>query len=70
VCEKPQQVQAIRLFLDNTGRLRDRTLFDLAIDSKLRGCDIVKMRIGDIVNIWRIKSRAIIMQKNRASRSI
>jgi len=46
---KPRQVWAIRFFLDQHQRLRDQTLFDLAIDSKLRGCDVVKMRIGDIV---------------------
>jgi hypothetical protein len=46
---KPRDVWAIRFFLDEHRRLRDRALFDLAIDSKLRGCDIVKMKIGDIV---------------------
>jgi hypothetical protein len=44
---KPQQVWAIRFWLDREGRLRDRPLFDLAIDSKLRGCDVVKIRIAD-----------------------
>lgn len=34
---KPRQIWAIRFFLDREGRLRDRALFDLAIDSKLRG---------------------------------
>ena len=47
---KPQQVWAIRFWLDRERRLRDRALFDLAIDSKLRGCDIVKIRIGDLVS--------------------
>lgn len=46
---KPQQVWAIRCWLDQHRRLRERALFDLAIDSKLRGCDVVKMRIGDVV---------------------
>ena len=46
---KPRDVWAIRFFLDEHRRLRDRALFDLAIDSKLRGCDIVKLKIGDIV---------------------
>ena len=41
---KPRQVWAIRFFLDQHCRLRDRALFDLAIDSKLRGCDVVKSR--------------------------
>jgi hypothetical protein len=45
---KPQQVWAIRFWLDHERRLRDRALFDLAIDSKLRGCDVVKVRIGDV----------------------
>ncbi|SMP81123.1 hypothetical protein SAMN06296065_11630 [Novosphingobium panipatense] len=46
---KPRQIWAIRFFLDQHGRIRDRALFDLAIDSKLRGCDLVKIRISDIV---------------------
>ena len=40
---KPQHVWAIRFWLDRERRLRDRVLFDLAIDSKLRGCDVVKI---------------------------
>ena len=40
-----KQIWAIRFFLDREGRLRDRALFDLAIDSKLRGCDLVKIAI-------------------------
>ncbi len=60
---KPQQVWAIRFWLDHQNRLRDRALFDLAIDSKLRGCDIVKIKIGDIVSGGRIKTRAIVVQQ-------
>lgn len=45
---KPRQVWAIRFFLDQHRRMRDRALFDLAIDSKLRGCDVVKIKIGDL----------------------
>src|SRR3546814_15079318 len=37
---KPRQIWAIRFHLDREHRLRDRALFDLAIDSKLRGCDL------------------------------
>jgi site-specific recombinase XerC len=55
---KPQQVWAIRFWLDHEGRLRDRALFDLAIDSKLRGCDVVKIRSGG-----RVRSRAIVVQQ-------
>lgn len=60
---KPQQVWAIRFWLDREQRLRDRAMFDLAIDSKLRGCDIVKMKIGDLVRGGQIRSRAIVVQQ-------
>lgn len=43
--------------------MRDRALFDLAIDSKLRGCDLVRMKIGDIVSGGQIRTRAIVMQQ-------
>ncbi|NKL03073.1 hypothetical protein GFM02_33835 [Rhizobium leguminosarum bv. viciae] len=38
-----RQIWVIRFFLDREGRMRDRALFDLAIDSKLRSCDLVNM---------------------------
>ena len=60
---KPQQVWAIRFWLDHQRRLRDRALFDLAIDTKLRGCDVVKVRTGDIVSGGRIRTRAIVVQQ-------
>ena len=60
---KPPQVWAIRFWLDHEGRLRDRALFDLAIDSKLRGCDVVKVKIGDLVSGGRVRARAIVVQR-------
>ena len=60
---KPQQVWAIRFWLDREQRLRDRAMFDLAIDSKLRGCDIVKMKIGTLVSGDHVRSRAIVVQQ-------
>jgi site-specific recombinase XerC len=60
---KPQQVWAIRFWLDRERRLRDRAMFDLAIDSKLRGCDVVKVKIGDLVSGGRIRSCAIVIQQ-------
>ena len=59
---KPRQVWAIRFFLDQHRRTRDRALFALAIDSKLRGCDVVKVKIGDIVLGEQIRTRAIVAQ--------
>lgn len=58
-----KQIWAVRFFLDREGRLRDRALFDLAIDSKLRGCDLVKIKIGDIVSGGDIRTRAIVIQQ-------
>ncbi|MDQ3079944.1 MAG: tyrosine-type recombinase/integrase [Pseudomonadota bacterium] len=60
---KPRQVWAIRFFLDQHGRVRDRALFDLAVDSKLRGCDVVKVKIGEIVAGGEIRNRAIVVQR-------
>lgn len=58
-----KQIWAIRFFLDREGRLRDRALFDLAIDSKLRGCDLVKIRIGDLIAGDEVRTRAIVIQQ-------
>jgi hypothetical protein len=60
---KPRQIWAIRFFLDREGRLRDRALFDLAIDSKLRGCDLVKIKIGTLVIGPEIRTRAMVVQQ-------
>jgi integrase len=58
-----KQIWAIRFFLDREQRMRDRALFDLAIDSKLRGCDLVKIKIGDLVTGPDIRTRAIVTQQ-------
>lgn len=58
-----KQIWAVRFFLEREGRLRDRALFDLAIDSKLRGCDLVKIKIGDLVSGAEIRTRAIVIQQ-------
>lgn len=60
---KPQQVWAIRFWLERERRLRDRAMFDLAIDSKWRGCDVVKVKLGDLVSGGRVRSRAIVIQQ-------
>ena len=60
---RPRDIWAIRFYLDEHKRLRDRALFDLAIDSKLRGCDLVKLRIGDLVSCGTIRNRATVIQQ-------
>lgn len=60
---KQQQVWVIRFWLAQLRRLRDRALFDFAIDSKLRDCDVVKVRIGDVVLGGRVRDRATVVQQ-------
>lgn len=60
---KPRDIWAIRFYLDEHKRLRDRALFDLAIDSKLRGCDLVKIRIGDLMSAGSFRERATVIQQ-------
>ena len=61
--QQPKQVWAVRFWLEQDRRLRDRALFDLVIDRKLRGCDLVKVRIGELVSGGRIRARAIVLQQ-------
>jgi integrase len=63
-----KQIWAIRFFLDREGRLRDRALFDLAIDSKLRGCDLVKIRISDLVAGDQVRTRAMVIRQKTGRR--
>ena len=60
---KPQQVWAIRFWLDRERRIRDLAMFDFAIDSKLRGCDVVKVRIGEVVSGGHVRARATVVQQ-------
>jgi hypothetical protein len=45
---RPREVWAIRVRLQLEQRRRDLALFNLAIDSKLRGCDLVRLRVSDV----------------------
>jgi len=58
-----KQIWAIRFHLDREGRLRDKALFDLEIDSKVRGCDLVKIKIGDVVAGADRRNRATVIQQ-------
>lgn len=58
-----KQIWAVRFFLDREQRIRDRALFNLAIDSKLRGCDLVELKIGDLVSGIEIRRRATVTQR-------
>jgi integrase len=57
-----QEIWSIRIRLQNVGNRRDLMLFNLAIDSKLRGCDLLDLRVSDVANGSEILSRATIRQ--------
>src|SRR5919106_50046 len=58
---KPKQVWAIRLHLQREERIRDLAMFDLAIDSKLRGCDLIRLKIGEVVVNATVRHRATVI---------
>ena len=60
---KPKDVWTIRVRLQLEGRKRDLAMFNLAIDSKLRGCDLVRLRVDDVFAGGRVRDRATVIQK-------
>lgn len=60
---KLKEIWAIRIRLELFQRVRDLALFNLAIDSKLRGCDLIKLKVRDISHGNQITARAIVMQQ-------
>ena len=59
---QPKHVWAIRVRLEIATNIRDLALFNLAIDSKLRGCDLVKLKVADVYAAGQVKERASIIQ--------
>jgi integrase len=60
---KLKEIWAIRMRLQMAKNTRELALFNLAIDSKLRGCDLVKLKVCDVVQGGRVSARAMIMQQ-------
>ena len=60
---KLKEIWAIRVRLQLSERARDLALFNLAIDSKLRACDLVRLRVSDIAQGGRVASRAMVLQQ-------
>ena len=56
-------VWAIRVRLQISNRVRDLALFNLAIDSKLRGCDLVHLRVEDVMQGDQVRTRALVSQR-------
>ena len=57
---KRSEVWAIRVRLQLAGQTRDLALFNLAIDSKLRACDLVRIRVRDVAQGSQVASRAVV----------
>ena len=60
---KMKEVWSIRARLELKKRVRDLALFNLAIDSKLRACDLTALRVEDVAAGGEVKTRGIIVQK-------
>jgi integrase len=60
---RPKHVWAIRTRLLLEGRIRDLAMFNLAIDSKLRGCDVVALKVEDVAPNGHAMDRATVRQK-------
>ena len=60
---KPKDIWAIRIQLQNAHQVRDLAMFNLAIDSKLRGCDLVNLHVRDITHGNQILARAMVVQR-------
>ena len=60
---KLKEIWAIRVRLQVFRRTRELALFNLGIDSKLRACDLLKLRVRDICHGERVAARAIVVQQ-------
>ncbi|MFO1144282.1 MAG: tyrosine-type recombinase/integrase [Amaricoccus sp.] len=63
---QPKHVWSIRVRLEMADNPRDLALFNMAIDSKLRGCDLVRLRVKDVFAAGRVRERASITQRKTA----
>lgn len=59
---KVKDIWALRVRLQMEGRVRELALFNLGIDSKLRGCDLVALKVRDVCHGDQVATRAIVMQ--------
>jgi hypothetical protein len=64
---KPKHVWSIRTRLQLEGRMRDLAMFNLAIDSKLRGCDVVAIKVEDVAPHGYSTDRATVRQRKDRS---
>jgi hypothetical protein len=67
---KLKDIWAIRVRLQLNHRTRELALFDLGLDSKLRGCDLENLRVKDVCHGDRVSTRAIVMQKKPSHHTV
>lgn len=60
---KPKHIWAIRHHLKTDGSVRDLAMFNIALDAKLRGRDLVKLRLHDVFHGGEIRQRSVIVQQ-------
>ena len=60
---KPKDIWAVRIHLQKAHAVRDLAMFNLAIGSKLRGCDLVSLRVRDVTHKNQVLSRAMVVQR-------
>ena len=60
---KLKDIWAIRFYRQNAHAVRDLAMFNLSIDSKLRGCDLVNLRVRDVTHGNQVLSRVIVIQR-------
>ena len=58
-----KQIWSIRMHLQSAGNVRDLALFNLAIDSKLRACDLLQLKVCDVCSEGLVNSRATVVQQ-------
>ena len=58
----PKHVWAIRVRLEIADNTRDLALFNMAVDSKLRGCDLVRLKVADVFSAGQMKERTSVLQ--------
>ena len=60
---KLEEIWGIRIRLEITNNTRELALFNLAIDSKLRACDLVRVKVRDVYQSGKVQKRAMVIQK-------
>jgi hypothetical protein len=62
-----QEIWSIRMRLQSIGNLRDLALFNLAIDSKLRACDLLLLRVSDVASGKEVQSRESSVKRRQSA---